>query len=490
MTQPSINDSIVQLINSELANSTGTFTHTGDYIINGTLNATTINVANLITEQGAAISFTGNWATNLDSQLNGLGFNWTWAEGNTQLIYRAGGRLWTNGMFDMAAGSSYNIDGIPVLSSNSLGSSITNSNLTSIGTLSTLQVSGNANLGDVVFVDSNFNRLGIGTDEPSASLNILDNNVDIVIGSPSVNLAHVGTASNHDLAIVTDNLARITVKGTGQVNIGDPVNGGGILNVYGTLFATTVQTDNRIDRTHPLQFTATPDTSIYGLGMVWSGTGYTRQLIMMGGPDRLWTTENFDLAANQSYMINAQTVLSATGLGPTVTSSNLTSLGALQSLSVTGPATFIGGIDASQSSVKVQSLVLNDGTNSLNFSTTGINVGTSISVSLQQNNIVYADTAQINIGEKTLQSKPVKIFGPLSINVNNPDPTLQFTVNGDVSIGGKRFTSGVSAPATGTFNAGDMCWNSAPGPNSYVGWVCVTAGSPGQWLGFGMIASQ
>jgi hypothetical protein len=484
MTQPSINDSILQLISSELANTTGSFVHNGDYTITGTLN-----VANLIapnTNQGIS----GNWAGNLESEINGKGFNWTWADGNTQLIYRSGARLWTNGNFDVAAGSSYKIDNIPVLSLNSLGSTVVHSNLTSIGTLSTLQVSGNTNLGDVVFIDSVFNRLGIGTDEPAASLHILDNNVNIVMGSPDVNRAHIGTASSHDLSIVTDNLARITVKNSGEVNIGDPAHGGGILNVYGTLFATAIQTDNRIDRTHPLQFNSTADSSIYGLGLVWSGTGYTRQLVMLNSPDRLWTSESFDIGENQSYMINGQTVLSSNSLGSTITNSNLNVVGPLQHLSVTGPAVFIGGIDASQSALKAQSILLNDGTNSINIEPTGLNFITKVSINTQEHNVVYGDSNQISIGDKVLQSKPVKIFGPLSVNVNNPDPSLQFTVNGDVSIGGKRFTKGTSAPVSGTFDIGDMCWNSNPGAGSYVGWVCVTAGTPGQWLGFGMISTQ
>jgi hypothetical protein len=410
---------------------------------------------------------------------------------NNPLFIIRNGRLWTNYTLDISAGNSYNIDNVPMLTSTALGASVVSSNLTSVGKLTTLEVTGDVGIGDFTYFDSTNNRLGLGTLEPSTSLNIIDNNVDIALGSLAVNSAYIGTNSNHDFTIGTDGLTRITLKNSGEVNIGDPVNGGGSLNVYGTLYATTVESDNRIDRASPLQFSATADQPIYGLGLIWSGTGYTRQLIMRESPDRLWTTENFDLNENQSYMVNGQPVLSATTLGPTVTNSNLTVLGALQSLSVTGNATFIGGIDASQSIVKVQSLVIDNGTGIITLDpTNGFTFNSAVSVKLQQYNTVYADTAQINIGDKSLQSKPVKVFGPLSVNVNNPDPSLQFTVNGDVSIGGKRFTSGATAPATGTFNVGDMCWNSAPGPNSYVGWVCVTAGSPGQWLGFGMIASQ
>ena len=50
MTHTSINDSIVQIIREELANSAGAITHAGDIAVAGTITAETINVKNLITE--------------------------------------------------------------------------------------------------------------------------------------------------------------------------------------------------------------------------------------------------------------------------------------------------------------------------------------------------------------------------------------------------------------------------------------------------------
>lgn len=49
--------------------------------------------------------------------------------------------------------------------------------------------------------------------------------------------------------------------------------------------------------------------------------------------------------------------------------------------------------------------------------------------------------------------------------------------------------SASSAPSTGSWARGDVVWNNAPagGGSTYVGWVCVTAGTPGTWKGFGLI---
>jgi parallel beta-helix repeat protein len=47
---------------------------------------------------------------------------------------------------------------------------------------------------------------------------------------------------------------------------------------------------------------------------------------------------------------------------------------------------------------------------------------------------------------------------------------------------------GSAAPTTGTYNVGDIFYNSAPTAGGYIGWVCVTAGTPGTWKTFGAIS--
>lgn len=45
-----------------------------------------------------------------------------------------------------------------------------------------------------------------------------------------------------------------------------------------------------------------------------------------------------------------------------------------------------------------------------------------------------------------------------------------------------------SAPTSGEWAKGDVIWNSSPAAGGTVGWVCVTAGTPGVWKTFGNIA--
>ena len=478
MSLSQIQNGLQTLVQAELQNSTGAFVHTGDYTINGTLTADTINVKTLVTEAGAPVEL-GSWSGNTEADIHGRGVSWTWGQGSTQLMYRNGNKLWTNAQLDLASGSNYSIDNTVVLSINSLGPTVQTSRLTRVGTLQSLAVSGDTNLGDFAFFNSTFNRMGIGNEEPNAAIDILENNVNITIGSPSTSLATIGTNSNHDLGLITDNITRLLIKSSGEITIGDEAGKNGVLRIHGSLFVDNLIADTRVDRTSPLQFQATRDSSIYGLGLVWSGTGNTRQLIMHSGPDRLWTTESIDIAAEKMYYINSQPVLSSTGLGDGVQTSNLTKLGVLSSLIVSGTTELSGNVTAN-----------NITTGSITLSNVGISSSGAVSIISQDSDILYGDNDVIEIGSKAGKRKPVKVFGPLSVGVNNPDPTLNFVVNGDVHIGQKRFTNGASAPASGSYELGDVCWNSNPTIHNYIGWVCVVAGNPGQWLPFGEIKSQ
>lgn len=443
----------------------------------GDITVGTITAQRIITPGSTGNS--GNHTGATESEVNGLGLSWSWPDNNVQLIYRTGNRLWTSANIDLAQGSSYNINGTPMISSEGLGASVVNSKLRTVGTLNSLEVGGDVNIGEFAFFNSLYNRFGLGLEEPQLAFGILENNVEMVFGSPDINRGQVGTQSNHDFELITDGLPRVVVKSTGAVNIGDPVTGGGALNVYGTLYATTIQTDNRISRTHPLQFNATAETSVYGLGLVWNSEETSSHLLLLADPNRIWSSDSFAVAQDKSYYIGTEQVLTETSLGDTVVSSKLTSVGTLESLEVAGEAKFNGQL--SVDSIAIEGVTVNG---------RGVTASSTLTVATANTRTMYADDSQISIGDATLQSRPVKVFGPLSVNVNNPDPNMQFTVAGDVSIGGKRFTSAAHAPTTGDWSMGDICWNSHPSPTSYIGWVCIVTGAPGQWAPFGVIGNQ
>jgi hypothetical protein len=56
------------------------------------------------------------------------------------------------------------------------------------------------------------------------------------------------------------------------------------------------------------------------------------------------------------------------------------------------------------------------------------------------------------------------------------------------SVTERRIVDGEGPPRDGAWQVGDQTLNREPKPGAYIGWVCVTAGSPGEWRPFGLIA--
>ncbi len=64
-------------------------------------------------------------------------------------------------------------------------------------------------------------------------------------------------------------------------------------------------------------------------------------------------------------------------------------------------------------------------------------------------------------------------------NINKAFQVLQPTINW-----------AAAAPTTGTYKVGDIVYDSSPVTNGTIGWVCVTAGTPGTWKTFGAIINS
>ncbi len=78
------------------------------------------------------------------------------------------------------------------------------------------------------------------------------------------------------------------------------------------------------------------------------------------------------------------------------------------------------------------------------------------------------------------ESDKIKTKG-LSFQVNiGPYAREQFTYPEDSATG---------IPVVGTWKAGDILWNYAPTAGGFIGWVCVTGGTPGTWKTFGAISA-
>jgi hypothetical protein len=242
---------------------------------------------------------------------------------------------------------------------------------------------------------------------------------------------------------------------------------------------------------------------IDGKGILWSGLGNNKQLIFASNPDRFFISETIDLAKGRGVSINNIKVLDERELGPTITKSNLREVGHLKGLIVDGGLSVnqylvydantnrLGlGTDQPKAAVSIvdQNIELMLGSSQPNTAV----IGTYNSADLE---LVTDNTARITIqaGGNVIIGNPVTgdtrvtIIGKLGINVNNPDPRCSLHVNGALKFNDKLHLSGDAAPISGAFNEGDIVWNTSPNPGRFVGWVCILAGNPGQWSGFGRI---
>ena len=447
----------------------------------GSITVDTLNVKQIVTEQSALQESSGSWSANTEVELEGQGFTWAWGTGATYLSYQPGSRLWTNGNIDLDSKSSYMIDNTAVLSLNELAPQVTKSRLKEVGALRFLRVDGDSVLGDVAFVNSNLGRVGVNTDQPNGCLSVVDNGSEFIVDAPNFGTINVGTYTNNDLTFITDNTPRFSIKNNGEVVFGNEITKSAVVTIYGSLKVENLVSDIRIDRYNSLEFKSSRDQPIYGLGIHWIGDQGKKRLVMKENPDRIWSSESIDISAEKAYHINNSVVLSEHALGQYVTQSNLKSVGALESLHVEGDSTFVGNISAN--TLKLDSVV----TGNITIDNNKISSIDTLSVVVSEDEILYANQTEISIGNKTNNRRVTKVYGNLTVGVTSPDPSVKFEVAGDVKINNKKFVTGVIQPSEGEFSVGDICWNQNPAVGNYVGWICVTEGSPGNWAPFGLI---
>jgi hypothetical protein len=345
------------------------------------------------------------------------------------------------------------INGSIVLSSNELGGQIVNSKLQSLGTLTSLDVNGTATFNDAVSV-GNFN----------------------IISAPTETVL----ASTTSVSLTSSGFKGITVNENSTVHLGS-LESPADVKIFGTLKVDTVITDTKLTRSSSLIFKSDEENTMYGKGLTWSGDT-VHQLMLIASPDRLFSTTSFDLSPNQAFMIDGCEVITSTGLGEKIQSSSLTSVGTLSSLTVAGQSNL--------NNVTTHEITSNTNGDILTINGQGINGASSVSIKTNSQGVFEADSKQIVIGNVQNTRVPVKVFGALSVGINNPDPTVNFSVGGDVNIGGKKFTNGTSSPTFGVYTTGDICWNTSPTRGGYVGWICIVGGTPGEWAPFGAIVAQ
>lgn len=148
------------------------------------------------------------------------GLKWIGDGETKEFIYKGNDKFYSSESIELEKSKSIIIDNNPVLGLRELGPTVTKSNLTKLGTLEGLRVNGNVILNDYLFYNSNLNRLGFGTDRPTAALSIAEQGIEIGIGTSETGRGKIGTYGSHGFEIVTDNTTRISIDANGNLEFG------------------------------------------------------------------------------------------------------------------------------------------------------------------------------------------------------------------------------------------------------------------------------
>lgn len=179
-------------------------------------------------------------------EIDGKGLLWIGQGHNKQFIFATKpDRFFMSENLDIAKTKHISINNLPVLTENELGSSVSKSSLRELGRLKGLLVDGAVSINNYLYYDADNDRLGIGTDSPKKVLDVIEGNVEILIGESDTNVGFIGTYNSQDFQITTDNIARITVSAGGNIVLGNVATGPVHVNVLGKLTVNVNNPDSR-----------------------------------------------------------------------------------------------------------------------------------------------------------------------------------------------------------------------------------------------------
>jgi hypothetical protein len=431
--------------------------------VSGILTVDTLKVKNLIAENDATPAIDPNvdftFVGKGEKQIDGKGLIWLdGATGSKQLVYKEGNRLWSTMNLDLARDRTFQINKIDVLSASELGPTVVTSNLQTVGELNGLKVSGQVEFDNWVFFNGYNNTMGLNTESPNATLGVVvENGIEVIVGAKDDKTAKIGTFSSNTLDLVTDNKTRMSLTDNGEVIFGSAKFKNAVVKIYGKLEVDELVTAGSSQDQPLIIFKSTPTKPVYQTGILWQHDGRTRHLVYAASPDRIYSSDIIDLAPEQWYGIDRAMVLSRTSLGDSVTESNLQKLGILRNLQVEGTTTLLGPV------------------NIPNLNITSLRTSDDFSINIDgDDHLKINSTGDIVIGIEDHTNRNITLYG-------------QTTLQGGLKINNQRIITGETAPAVGTWNKGDICYNSKPEMEGYVGWVCVQNGEPGRWCPFGLI---
>lgn len=359
-------------------------------------------------------------------------------------------------------------------------------------------------------------------------LSVLANAVDTLADRPAAqpapiadrslsgNVINGGTITNFQSVGIKDSSTRLTVLVNNEGILTDNIDVStlvgdtavsGNLNVSGNITASNMHvanltTDIRQSRTESLKFETTDGDTLTNKGLHWVGEGHTKQFVYQTNPDRFFSSENIELHRGRFISIEGQKIIDASEIGAGVRHSSLTSVGRLRNLETAGDLNIDNMVfwnsDQERLGIRTDqphgllSLAGNDAELVIDADNDSFKIGTWTANDLHLvtddiRRISVSATGNITIGTKGSDNTKLNVYGKIGVGVNNIDPDVSMQIAGPIKFSNKKFEVGQNYPTVGTYKRGDIVWNDEPNAGSWVGWICVADGSPGDWKPFGAI---
>jgi len=148
----------------------------------------------------------------------GKGLIWTGGSYTKQFILQSNpDRLWTSEDIDLHQNKTYQIGGETVITKDSLGTSIVNSNLKRVGSLESLRVEGHLNVDEFLKYNADTQQLLLGASEANGMLTMESWDHQFIIDPDSDKSWKLGTWTTSSLNIITDDTTRLSIGSNGNI---------------------------------------------------------------------------------------------------------------------------------------------------------------------------------------------------------------------------------------------------------------------------------
>lgn len=255
--------------------------------VTGTIKAQRIEVNEIKSDLRIERTSSLEFKNSADNPIVGKGLVWTNSGPTKQFVLKNDNTIFSSENIDLQNGKSFSINGTTVLGENELGPTVVKSRLKEVGTLKSLTVFGNTNLGNLVFVDPTAEKVSIGIEQGNGKFSVVNSGVEFKVNLAD-SKAYIGTHGYHDLGIGTDDTVRLSVLQNGSIHLGNKNSSPSQVTVYGKLAIGVNSPDANVDLhvNGPIKFqnhlhtynTQAPESGNYNLGdIVWNTEPRTGQ---------------------------------------------------------------------------------------------------------------------------------------------------------------------------------------------------------------------